>query len=70
MTMNVRERIQQAIAERDAARGRPLTAKEKLDNLTFALGECDSDCLTHKGLACDCGALDFKARFGLGAYTP
>lgn len=70
MTMNARERMRQAIAERDAARGRPLTDKEQLDNLIAAIGECDSDCLTHKGLACDCGAVGFKARFGPGAYTP
>lgn len=70
MTMNVDERMRQAIAARDAARGRPLTAKEKLDNLTFALGECDSDCAIHEGHACTCGAVEFKSKFGPGVYTP
>lgn len=63
-------RMREAIAKRDAERGRPLTAKEQLDNLTAAIGECDTDCASHAGAPCTCGAVEFKAKFGPGKYTP
>jgi hypothetical protein len=58
------------IEQRNRARGRPLTAKEHLDNLTQAIGECDSDCASQRGIYCDCGAREFQAKFGPGKYTP
>ena len=54
-----RARLQEMIDRQDAARGRPLTEREKLDNLYRALAEHDSDCPARKGLDCDCGAADF-----------
>jgi hypothetical protein len=57
-----RAKLQKFIDQQDAARGRPLTATEKLENLRSALSEHDSDCLWHKGLECDCGAIRFAAR--------
>lgn len=67
---NLYARMQEAIAERDRLRGRSLSDKEQLDNLTHALGECDSDCASFRGDTCDCGGQDFKAKFGPGRYTP
>ncbi len=55
-----RARLQEFIDRQDAARGRPLTEREKLDNLYRALAEHDSDCLSRKGMDCDCGANNFK----------
>lgn len=38
----MRERFEKIKAERDAARGRPLTAREQLDNLRYAIARiCD-----------------------------
>lgn len=58
------------IAQRNTARGRPLTAKEQLDNLRAAIGECDSDCMSRRGIYCNCGAWEFRAKWGPGRYTP
>ena len=51
------QRVRAAIAERNRLRGRELTAREQLMNLTAALGEHDSDC---SGKPCSCGADDFN----------
>lgn len=41
----LRQRLAQIIARQDAARGRPLTAREQLDNLAAALAEdADTPC--------------------------
>lgn len=55
----MRAKLQEIIDQQDAARGRPLTDSERLANLTAALREHDSDCLSRKGLSCDCGAAGF-----------
>lgn len=57
-----RAKLQEYIDRADAARGRPLTAAEKLENLRCSLAEHDSDCLWRKGLECDCGAIRFAIR--------
>jgi hypothetical protein len=62
-TSDMRSRLKEAIKAADKARGRPLTAREKLNNLTSALSEHDSDCGWHEGARCNCGADDFRAGF-------
>lgn len=64
------DKMREAIAQRDAMRGRSLTEHERLMNLTAAMGECDSDCASRRGNYCDCGAQKFKAKFGPGKHTP
>ena len=58
-----RARLQALIDRKDAERGRPLTGREKLRNLYNATSECDSDCASHIGFACDCGAVEFSQVF-------
>lgn len=40
----MRQRLQEIIARQDAERGRPLTAREQLENLAAALAEDDGPC--------------------------
>jgi len=56
-------RLAERCATLDALRGRPLSAREQLNNLTAALSEHDSDCASHRGAPCDCGADDFARKF-------
>lgn len=69
MDSDTRAKFDLMIAQRDRARGRSLTAKEQLDNLTAAMGECDSDCASRQGNYCNCGARKFREKWGPGKYT-
>jgi len=66
----MKAKLDALIEQRNRQRGRPLTAAEQLANLTFALGECDSDCASQRQENyCDCGARKFRAKFGHGKHT-
>jgi hypothetical protein len=60
---DMRRRLNEAIAAGNKVRGRPLTAREQLNNLRAALSEHDSDCSWHKGGRCSCGADEFRVGF-------
>jgi len=63
-------KLKAMIEQRNKSRGRALSVKEQLDNLTHAIGTCDSNCASRRGNYCNCGAREFRRKFGPGKYTP
>lgn len=43
---------------------------ETLGNIIAGAGRCTSDCASQSGGPCDCGAEEFRAKFGSGKHTP